>query len=645
MSTPRTQFPRTNRSPRVAQPAALALLVAFLVLPAAGPAFAAGEVLIARGAAWSYLDDGSDQGSAWRAPAFDDSSWAVGHAELGYGDDDEYTVISYGDDPNAKHITAYFRHQFEIPDPSAWTGLELLLLRDDGAVVYLNGTEVRRDNLPAGEIAYDTEASGADGESDFHSSNIPAALLVAGSNVIAVEVHQSNDSSSDTSFDLELIGTGPGAPESLLRGPYLQLVSPTEVTVRWRTSNTELGRVRYGSSPTTHDSWLDEVSAGADHEVRLTGLTPATRYYYSVGTPDDPLVGDHRHWFETAPSVGDSGPRRFWVLGDSGTGDSDALRVKSAYLNLTAARPADLLLLLGDNAYPDGTDEEYQEAFFEIYPEVLRTTPAFSTIGNHELLSSDSESESGPYYEIFTLPRQAEAGGVASGTEAYYSFDYGNVHFVCLDTQGSDNDYDGPMLTWLHDDLAAADADWVIAFFHHPPYSKGSHDSDDSSGLIDARELILPILEDYGVDLVMAGHSHSYERSMLIDGHYGASSSLSSKMILDNGDGDPTGDGAYAKDSAGLAAHEGAVFVVAGSSGKTSSSGDLDHPVMVRGLEELGSVLIDVEGRTLDAQFISDTGAVLDSFRIEKAGGSVLFRDDFESSSTISWTHFVPIVH
>ena len=75
------------------------------------------------------------------------------------------------------------------------------------------------------------------------------------------------------------------------------------------------------------------------------------------------------------------------------------------------------------------------------------------------------------------------------------------------------------MMTWLEADLQNNDKLWVIAFWHHPPYSKGSHDSDTEGKLIDMREIVLPLVEQYGADLVLSGHSHSYERSYLIDGH------------------------------------------------------------------------------------------------------------------------------
>jgi hypothetical protein len=128
------------------------------------------------------------------------------------------------------------------------------------------------------------------------------------------------------------------------------------------------------------------------------------------------------------------------------------------------------------------------------------------------------------------------------------------------------------MWSWLQLDLADTTQEWIIAYWHHPPYSKGSHDSDDPNGadfdLVQMREQALPILENLGVDLVLAGHSHSYERSVLLDGHYGNSSTLDASMVLDGGDGSWFGDGPYRKASPGPASHEGAVYVVAGSAGQ-----------------------------------------------------------------------------
>ncbi len=174
------------------------------------------------------------------------------------------------------------------------------------------------------------------------------------------------------------------------------------------------------------------------------------------------------------------------------------------------------------------------------------------------------------------------------------------------------------MYQWLCADLAATTQDWIIAYWHHPPYSKGSHDSDRSGRMEEMREHFVPVLEDFGVDLQLTGHSHSYERSILLDGHYGRSDSFDPAIhALDAGDGDPLGDGAYHKPELGPSPHQGAVYGVVGSSSQLSGD-DLDHPVMTVALETLGSLAVDVVGRRLDAYFIDDTGNVRDHFRIVK---------------------------
>jgi hypothetical protein len=174
------------------------------------------------------------------------------------------------------------------------------------------------------------------------------------------------------------------------------------------------------------------------------------------------------------------------------------------------------------------------------------------------------------------------------------------------------------MANWVRSDLAATLRDWIIAFWHHPPYSKGSHNSDTEIELIQMRQNFLPILEEGGVDLVLAGHSHSYERSFLLDGHYGTSGTLTSAMIKDGGSGrDPS---PYQKPT-GTFAHQGAVYSVAGSSGQISG-GSLNHPAMYISLNVLGSVVVDVVTNRMDVNFIDSVGAIRDFFVVVKGSAS-----------------------
>jgi len=163
-------------------------------------------VLVPAGSSWRYLDDGSDQGSAWRARGFADSGWRVGNAQLGYGDGDETTTIRSTVN-NVRSTTFYFRHTFQVADPRSVTGLTVQLLRDDGAMVYLNDQLVFRSNMPEGTVTAATPASEVVGnadESTFFPQAVDPAVLVSGANVLAVEVHQQNASSTDVSFDLRL---------------------------------------------------------------------------------------------------------------------------------------------------------------------------------------------------------------------------------------------------------------------------------------------------------------------------------------------------------------------------------------------------------------------------------------------------------
>lgn len=566
------------------------------------------DTLVPDGATWRYLDDGSNQGTAWRALGFDDSTWSAGPAELGYGDGDEATVVSFGPNASNKYITTYFRHDFAVPTPGIYQSLELRTVRDDGAVVYINGTEVFRSNMTSGAIGHTTTAQSAQSstsEEIFQFAVIDSTTLVAGTNTIAVEIHQSSPSSSDKSFDLRLIGH---QGDTVTRGPYLQRGTPDEVTIHWLTDVPTESRVWIGPDPGSLAVWTTDTALVTTHVVRVTGLAADTEYAYGVGHGTQVLSGgDADHVFRTAPTAGADEPMRIWVVGDSGTANSNARAVRDAYEAFTGATGTSFMLMLGDNAYNTGSGSEYHEAVFETYEAMLKKTVVWPTRGNHEDFL-------GVYTGAFTLPSAAEAGGLASGTESYYSFDWGNAHFVCLDSEGSNRAVGGAMYNWAQADIQASTQDWIIAYWHHPPYTKGSHDSDTETRLIQMRNNFLPMLEANGVDLVMCGHSHSYERSFLIDGHYGLSGSFNGSMLVDGGDGKPSSSGAYNKLDGPNA---GAVYITAGSSGKISG-GPLNHPAMYASLNQLGSIVIDIDGGRMDLSFLRSNGAVSDSFRLLK---------------------------
>jgi len=425
---------------------------------------------------------------------------------------------------------------------------------------------------------------------------------------------------------LILAGAWEAAAVAIVRGPYLQLQTTNSMVIRWRTDRPVVGLVFFGEALDQLDRRATAPGRHTEHVIQVTGLAPGRKYFYAVGErkgSEDRLyqtVEPSRH-FITAPIPGVARGLRVWVLGDSGTANRKVAAVRDSFLSFNGGRTIDVMLMLGDNAYSTGTDREYQRAVFDVFAPVLANTVLWPTLGNHDGGSASSATQSGVYYDVFTLPTRAQAGGTMSGTEAYYSFDFANVHFVCLDSHDSDRRPGGAMLSWLEQDLAATRQDWIVAYFHHPPYTKGSHDSDkreDSGGRMqDMREMVLPVLEAGGADLVLAGHSHSYERSFLIDGHYGDSKSFRPFMIRSKSDGREHSGGAYQKPRPGNAAHDGTVYTVAGSSGQTGG-GRLNHPVMFLSLNELGSLVLDIDGARLDAQFIDERSRRRDHFTIKK---------------------------
>lgn len=237
--------------------------------------------LVPVGSVWKYLDNGSDQGTAWQAITFDDSTWASGPAQLGYGDGDERTVVGYGPDANFKYVTTYFRRAFTVTDPSSFTALTVRLLRDDGGVVYLNGVEVFRSNMPFGFINYlsfsATTIPNSD-ESVFFSTNVSPALLVSGTNEVAVEIHQANRNSSDISFDLSLVATSPLGPPVINQQPQDQRVAA---------GGTAAFSVRAAGTPPLRYQWQfngSDIPGATNATLRLTGVTSENegRYWVTI---------------------------------------------------------------------------------------------------------------------------------------------------------------------------------------------------------------------------------------------------------------------------------------------------------------------------------------------------------------------------
>ncbi|ATB30929.1 metallophosphoesterase [Melittangium boletus] len=364
--------------------------------------------------------------------------------------------------------------------------------------------------------------------------------------------------------------SGPALP----RQPYLQSVGTTSAIVAFRTSASCSPLVRFGEGSDVSRT-ATASAAGWQHAVKLTGLSPGRTYSYVVEACGS-TTGVRTFQSASGP---DTSRVRFTAMGDFGTGGS--LQSKVLALLGQSSRAGEFLLTLGDNAYSSGTEAEFQSNMFKPMAALLRSTPLYTTPGNHEYLTKNAQ----PYLDNFYLPTNNPAG-----TERYYSFDWGPVHFVSLDSNCLS--YPTAECTkalqqeWVKKDLAATTRPWKIVFFHHPLWSSGEHGSSTSM-----RNAFASIFEQYGVDLVLTGHDHNYERSKAMSGNAVAASGT-----------------------------RGIPYLVVGSGGATLRPFGTSQPSWsaFRDNANVGYLDVTVDGGTLTAKFISSSNSVRDSLTLTK---------------------------
>ncbi|CAG4995459.1 3',5'-cyclic adenosine monophosphate phosphodiesterase CpdA [Dyadobacter sp. CECT 9275] len=436
-----------------------------------------------------------------------------------------------------------------------------------------------------------------------------------------------------------------GIQADLIRGPYLQAATPTSMVVRWRTNVYDRSRVRYGLSSDNLEWQTDDSTLVSEHIIKLSNLKPYTKYYYTVGNlADTTLQGDASNYFYTLPEKGSQQLIRVAGFGDCGNNSINQRLVRDAIVKVVAEKPINAWILMGDNAYGDGTDAEYQAKFFNNYKDnLLKNYPLFTSPGNHDYhdfaSASASDKHKIAYYQNFTMPTQGEAGGVPSNTQSYYSYDIGNVHFLSLDSYGPDFKglymYDeGEQVEWVKKDLAANKSKWVVAYWHHPPYTMGSHNSDTEKSLVSIRQNFIKVLEEQGVDLIICGHSHVYERSKLLKGYYGMEADFDSKKYELS-----TSTGLYngTKNSAPYLKkqenNQGTVYVVSGSSGALGGHKEgYPHNAMYYSNNEIGgAVMLEAEGNRLELKWICSDGEIRDQFTmmkdVSKSDEKILLKD------------------
>ena len=448
-----------------------------------------------------------------------------------------------------------------------------------------------------------------------------AALLVAGTNVLAVEVHQANATSSDISFDLELVASTDTA--TVTRGPYLQLGTATGVVVRWRTTRRPTAACTYGTAARRADRRSPATAAlTTEHVVALTGLRADTEYYYAVGTQRRD-AGRRRRALTTsapAPAPGTPAATRIWVVGDSGTGGAGRARGARRLPRLRRRR--------GARPVADARRQRLHQRHRRRVPDAAcstctsrcsRTSVLWPTLGNHDGLSADSATQSGPYYDIFTLPAAGRGGRRRLRHRGLLLLRL-RQHPLRLPRLVRDQ----PLAERRHADLARRRprrqprrlGDRLLA---SPAVQQGlarlrrrdragadaaeraarprgrrrrpralAATATPTSAVVPARRPLRRLVHPAGVDDPRRRRRRASRATARTPSRWPVS-----------------------------APHGGTVYVVAGSGAQTGG-GALNHPAMVRSLGVLGSLVLDVVGNTLSVRFLTDTGAVRDAFTITK---------------------------
>ncbi|RKH56628.1 discoidin domain-containing protein [Corallococcus llansteffanensis] len=468
-------------------------------------------------------------------------------------------------------------------------GTGVWLQMDLGAVQALTGTTIawHRGNERQNHFVLSTSQDGVTftqayaGDSALNTSAQTTSFSSRNARYVRVTVN--GNTVNDWNSIAETRACGAAAPPStsdsgtaLPRLPYLQSVKQTSAIVAFRTASTCTPSVRFGEG-TSLTSTVSAGVAGTRHAVKLSGLSAGRTYGYVVEA-----CGSRTglRSFQTS-TLSTSTRVHFTAMGDFGTGGSAQAKVMAVM-----AQPAwrsELLLALGDNAYPDGTDAEFQAHLFTPMAGLLREVPMFATPGNHEYVTNQAQ----PYLDNLYLPANNP-----QGTERYYSFDWGSVHFVSLDSNcavglaSADRCTLAAQKAWAEADLAANTRPWTVAFFHHPSWSSGEHGSQ-----LTMRRQFGPLFEKYGVDLVLTGHDHDYERSKPMYGDAMASGS-----------------------------QRGIPYLVVGSGGATLRPFATSQPSWsaVRDAAAYGFLDVTVDGGTLVARLITSSNTVRDTLTLKK---------------------------
>ncbi|MCK4923135.1 MAG: metallophosphoesterase [Bacteroidales bacterium] len=478
----------------------------------------AGQTLMPKGSVWKYMDDGSDQGTAWKEVSFDDATWNSGPAILGYGTMGNFTIstyLSYGVDASNKYATTYFRSTFDYTPSVDETSIIFDVLVDDGAIIYINGQEIFRIGIAEVDVYYNTYGGSGD-ESAYQRTIIPIDSItdiLSEVNVIAVEVHQSSPTSSDIGLDIEISSSVEPIPipPNISQIRFGSLGDPLNgLTVTWRSSGIA-DSIAWGYTNDFVEGKFEalqrENTFGVSvYDYTFPTLTEASTIYYSLFDSKDTIWSVEKT-FNTASNAPND-KFSFTAFGDSRS-DPDQWHTMSE-----ATLDTDFTLFMGD-IIADGAILTGWDLWYEYGEEFISSEPIYHTIGNHDEDNSSSGFEA--YLGMFTLP----------GEETYYSFNYGNAVFICLNSEDPGNYV---QYQWLLETLEAnKDKTWKFVFFHRPFYTGPSHVGEMDSYF----NTWWKALDDYGVDMTFHGHTHNYQRTKPINRNVSTSSPVTNYGSLE----------------------------------------------------------------------------------------------------------------
>ncbi len=462
--------------------------------------------LISPGSVWHYNDSGNEIAADWVTDSYSIAGWQSGAAKFGYGEGDETTLINAGASEQHRPITAYFRQNFHMQDVTPFSKpLTLRILFDDGAIVYLNGEEVYRGNMPGGEVDFQTLASSAlwgENQSIYREIAISPHLLREGENVVAVEIHQAGPETPDMSFDLSLMydTRAPLPPANLKK----QSATDDAIFFEWEGGSDSFAVVGYAIFQN------DEKIAETQNTYFLaSGLEADTNYRYTVSAFD--VAGNYSEASQpldahtNAPQSACQGELTFATIGDFG----NASVAEQAVSDLIHSWNSDFIATLGDNNYPDGAAETIDDNIGQFYHDFIYPYVGtygegadknrfFPVLGGHDWRADNAQA----HFDYFELP----------GNERYYDVVWGSIHLFMLSSEPFEPDgvaIDSLQIKWFQEKLAASTAPWQVVLMHNPPYSSG--DRHGSSPWLQ-----FPFAE-WGVDAVMSGDEHLYERIVVDD--------------------------------------------------------------------------------------------------------------------------------